>query len=860
METSCEDFVEGYSLPEARGRSLPACSPSNRPCGLSPLSWCCLVFHSAVCIVEFGAHVLAKRGLPTQSRPTTRNRFSGPIPKALAALQRLTTLNLSGNLLNGSIPAELANLSSLEGLQLQGNNLEGEIPPELGTLQFLQGLDLDHNLLQGQIPAELGLLPSLQNLFLSRNQLGGVIPASLGNLSQLAVLDVSNNNLEGSIPGGLCELPLLSTLNLANNKLGPDLPPELFNNSHLQEVTLSGNNFQGPLPESLANMTALQVLRLDGNVGLSGTFPDTSGIPHLSTVIASGCSFSSAMALGPTVTYLDLSKNLLTALPDRIETLTKLQILRLQDNQISVWPLRGVANVECQWTLFADRFQWSQLLELVISRNPLGVEAQQFVDSLSYLESLMQLEAEQCNLSGSLVDFEINKESQFRCDATSRPQIGFERLQTLDSAGNSLHSVLASPPSSLITASLADNALTNVADCWLHQSGLPKEVDLKGNPLLHRSVNATAPCPQNGSGLFTDPLLFKPVNGTLYECTSLCLKEGGTQVHVDGWTFNSSFFCRCSPGNSGSGTLCAVCPKDTYWASAGMASSCEPCGAFQYTEREGSVGHSTCSCAKQLLPMMLDGRPECRCQDDYYLTEEGLCNECPALTGTESGTLARGSGACRTKKTPGIIALQACIALLFAAAFFFLPVSFSLPLLVITDVSLVDAKLVVSTSLPHYLGPWARSPVPVCISGTGHPGLDRAPALWAKSLGPRHVCLCDECGKPMSKAMDSSQGTLRLRMPYALVSCGYGALPASLLTLICLVAAAQPIWLSRLPPSAMQAEAALGAGLALVVHALLWALAQRTPLALDRAAFSATLWELNPNPQACPPGSGRALR
>ena len=69
--------------------------------------------------------------------------------------------------------------------------------------------------------------------------------------------------------------------------------------------------------------------------------------------------------------------------------------------------------------------------------------------------------------------------------------------------------------------------------------------------------------------------------------------------------------------------------------------------------------------------------------------------------------MAQGPESCRTKRTPAVVALQVGIVLLLAAAVFCLPVAFDFPAVVLSDVALVDDKLVVTTNIPHHLVYWA---------------------------------------------------------------------------------------------------------------------------------------------------------
>ncbi|CAO2193793.1 unnamed protein product [Urochloa humidicola] len=59
---------------------------------------------------------------------------------------------MSHNAFMGGIPRQLADLAQLESLDLSWNQLSGEIPQELTSLTFLASLNLSYNNLTGRVP------------------------------------------------------------------------------------------------------------------------------------------------------------------------------------------------------------------------------------------------------------------------------------------------------------------------------------------------------------------------------------------------------------------------------------------------------------------------------------------------------------------------------------------------------------------------------------------------------------------------------------------------------------------------------------------------------------------------------------
>ena len=154
--------------------------------------------------------------------------LEGEIPREIAYLSELETLDLSENSLFGRVPPELGGLAKLEWLDLRDNGLSRRIPPELGGLTELTRLDLGGNSLFGNIPPELGGLAKLEWLGLRGNRLSGGVPPELGGLTELKRLELGGNSLFGNIPPELGGLTELRILNIAGNDWTGCIPRALF--------------------------------------------------------------------------------------------------------------------------------------------------------------------------------------------------------------------------------------------------------------------------------------------------------------------------------------------------------------------------------------------------------------------------------------------------------------------------------------------------------------------------------------------------------------------------------------------------------------------------------------------------------
>ncbi|XP_017982269.1 PREDICTED: receptor-like protein kinase 5 [Theobroma cacao] len=82
-----------------------------------------------------------------------QNQLHGFLPSPIISWRSLVTLNLGQNQLSGQIPEDICVLPSLLELDLSKNQFSGQIPPKLGLLR-LTSLNLSSNLLIGNIPKQ----------------------------------------------------------------------------------------------------------------------------------------------------------------------------------------------------------------------------------------------------------------------------------------------------------------------------------------------------------------------------------------------------------------------------------------------------------------------------------------------------------------------------------------------------------------------------------------------------------------------------------------------------------------------------------------------------------------------------------
>ncbi len=199
------------------------------------------------------------------------NNLRGTLPSDFTELDRLTTLDLSGNpgiVGDGAAPVTaIATFQRLTTLNLSGigySTLGAGLGPALTALTTL---DLADNRLTA-LPSDLGSLTTLTSLDLSGNALSGEAPDSIGDLTALTTLDLSGNRFT-DVHADFNALTSLTTLDLSDNRLAAanfaDIATAISAMTALTSLDLSGNaDLSGSIPAALLTLTALESLDLSG--------------------------------------------------------------------------------------------------------------------------------------------------------------------------------------------------------------------------------------------------------------------------------------------------------------------------------------------------------------------------------------------------------------------------------------------------------------------------------------------------------------------------------------------------------------------------------------------------------------------
>ncbi|XP_059654996.1 receptor-like protein 7 [Cornus florida] len=397
------------------------------------------------------------------------------IPSAIGLLLRLPYLNLSYSVFAGQIPLEISNLTKLTSLDLSRNLVELLKPGLTSLVQNLMDLKQLH-LSRVKISSQFlnvkdspdlsGYLPEfhkrspLKELGLSRTNFSGVVPNSIGNLHSLNKLDMSQCNFTGSIPysfGNLAKLLYLSLLGSnffreLPNSVGqlkslnhlemvkyllPLIPYSLGNFTQLLYLRLSSNLLHGPIPESISRLMNLEVLYLDGN--------NLNGIVELDVFLTL-----------KNLTTLELSSNQLTLFPSSFinATLPKFMYLGLNS---------------CNLTEFPDFLKTKdELLSLTLSNNNIQVPLPTWIWNTS-TQTLETLDLSQNLITGAFLEHPVG--------------LLWDRLWLLDLSSNMLQGPLLVPSSSIQFYNVANNKLTGEIPQLICNASSLRVLDLTYNNL-----------------------------------------------------------------------------------------------------------------------------------------------------------------------------------------------------------------------------------------------------------------------------------------------------------------------------------------------------------------------------------------
>nr|XP_055057096.1 PH domain leucine-rich repeat-containing protein phosphatase 1 [Misgurnus anguillicaudatus] len=233
------------------------------------------------------------------------NNQLGSFPLLICSISTLTEVNLSCNYLT-SVHPDVGNMTNLQTFVLDGNLLTS-LPAELGCLQRLTYLGLSFNEFT-QVPSVLERLPAVERLCMAGNKLT-VLTLQTFRLLTLKHIDLRLNHISSVIPEEPEFLRHVTQLDVRDNRLN-ELDASVF--PHLEVLHCQRNR--------------ITHLRVRGNM-LKALYASNNELHEFDVSPAAS-----------NLTYMDLSRNCLTSLPDWLSESRKLEVLDVSHNHITELP------------------------------------------------------------------------------------------------------------------------------------------------------------------------------------------------------------------------------------------------------------------------------------------------------------------------------------------------------------------------------------------------------------------------------------------------------------------------------------------------------------------------------------------
>jgi Leucine-rich repeat (LRR) protein len=262
------------------------------------------------------------------------------LPESFSRLKNILELSLADNEMV-SFPNLIFELSALEALYLNGNRIK-ELDNHFDNFKALEVLDLRNNQISN-LPASFYSMTDLESLYLSNNKLTSV-SEKLKQLEHLKVLNLSDNQIE-QLPQeeGFIDAYTLETLLLGNNRLS--VLPQSLENGYVRYIDVSGNRFT-EFPAVIYSMHTCNRINLSKNAikEVDERLLELNGLKHLDLSDNKIYKMPSDIYVLRDLEYLDISNNRLTKLPKGIEFLRDLSYLNVKGNNIPISQIENVKN------------------------------------------------------------------------------------------------------------------------------------------------------------------------------------------------------------------------------------------------------------------------------------------------------------------------------------------------------------------------------------------------------------------------------------------------------------------------------------------------------------------------------------
>ncbi|MBF0433165.1 MAG: leucine-rich repeat domain-containing protein, partial [Fibrobacteria bacterium] len=255
------------------------------------------------------------------------------IPDTIKTLQSLRELRLSATSLT-QISDSICNLGELAKLYIDQNQLE-VLPDSLHRLKKLLELDVHQNKLE-VIPDSLGSLINLKRLNLGKNKIKN-LPANIGRLINLTYFNIGNNQIS-ALPDSIGNLSLLDTLNIFHNYFRT-IPASLSGLTRLTFLEAAHNEFSKAIPEPILSLTSLKFLSLSHNRIVQVPI-EISSLVNLEILYLDNNNISTVFTLDSLVNLraLHLQGNNIGRIPTNVSSLKSLSELFLNENSLRELP------------------------------------------------------------------------------------------------------------------------------------------------------------------------------------------------------------------------------------------------------------------------------------------------------------------------------------------------------------------------------------------------------------------------------------------------------------------------------------------------------------------------------------------
>lgn len=329
-------------------------------------------------LATYGQHLQEITWIDSKISSLDKDLFEG--------LLELSYIDLSRNEIRRTEQGLFNNLTRLKHLNLSRNQLDDIPRVTFIGLENLEVLDISHNRLH-VIPFQVfGSMTRLQYLDLSYNQIATFLDYYFNPNRQLKSLFLNNNSLVKITSNALVNLVELETLDLSSNTLNY-IPKSLFDNfEQLRELNISYNSFENISHDAYKYLKKLRRLDMSGN-RLTSLPPaifqnnenlKTIYLDHTNISVIKNTNFKGLGNLEKlyirynsllreietfvfqdtlSLTHLDISGNILTFLPLSLQSLDKLQELKIEGNP---WAC------DCRMEWFAN---WAEQRREIIKSN-----------------------------------------------------------------------------------------------------------------------------------------------------------------------------------------------------------------------------------------------------------------------------------------------------------------------------------------------------------------------------------------------------------------------------------------------------------------------------------------------------------